>query len=154
MDLARLWGRSCFILFVDLVKAFDRLVRETVVGWPDHLPPDNWREHLREAGVDEERVDGIIDFIDQEGPALQQAGVEPHVQGMIKSLHTEAWFQIGGEEATERVLTKRGGRQGCKHGPPMFNLGYAVALKRIRTQVEEAGLCLELRVRGRDLMDE
>ena len=37
IEFCLLSTRSFFILFVDLVKAFDRVVRELVLGWPDEV---------------------------------------------------------------------------------------------------------------------
>ena len=37
VDFSSFTGKTVAILFVDLVKAFDRVIREFVVGWP-HLP--------------------------------------------------------------------------------------------------------------------
>ena len=40
MAIARIMNVCAFVLFVDLSKAFDSLVRETVLGWPEDLTPE------------------------------------------------------------------------------------------------------------------
>eukprot|EP00972_Heterocapsa_arctica_P037742 5555703-Heterocapsa_arctica.AAC.1 len=39
-SLARSRGLCFFALFVDLVKAFDRIIREVLIGWPEGASAD------------------------------------------------------------------------------------------------------------------
>ena len=50
IDYAAVADMSVFILFIDQVKAFDRIVREMVVGWADDLQGDHV-EHLMSIGL-------------------------------------------------------------------------------------------------------
>ena len=40
IDAAKLLHLSLFVLFVDLVKAFDKIIRQLVYGWGPVRPPD------------------------------------------------------------------------------------------------------------------
>ena len=85
-------------------------------------------------------------FIDTEGPALRQAGVCPDVLEKVRSLHTGAWFKVGSLESV--IVTKSGGRRGCKFGAVIFNVVYAVALRRVRAKLREAGVLLVVKITG------
>ena len=45
IDLAALLRLSIFVLFVDLTKAFDRVIRQHPLGWGD-LPPSERLSYL------------------------------------------------------------------------------------------------------------
>ena len=40
IDVAKLHNLSVFVLFVDLVKAFDKVVRQLIYGWGPERPAD------------------------------------------------------------------------------------------------------------------
>ena len=109
LDVARLKTVSVMVLFVDLSKAFDYLIRELVLGWPAHIGPAERRRYLAKVGVPEEQVDAMLNLIDGQPSVFEAAGVPQYVRALLLSLHTGAWFQIG----STRVVTRRGGRQGC-----------------------------------------
>ena len=131
---------SFFGRFVDLSKAFDRLVREQVLGWPDELLESDRRQFLLDAGVPMDMVDDMLKSLEESPCAMEAAGVDETVAGLLRSLHTKAWFRIGSGPGATFVATRRGGRQGCKPGPVVFNMGYAIALPRMRIMVRKAGL--------------
>ena len=71
IDRANKLGHSFFILFLDLVKAFDRIIRELVFGWPPDVPEDRV-QYLVELGVLPHAAEHIAEFIDSRGPIFQQ----------------------------------------------------------------------------------
>ena len=110
LDVARLKNMSVMVLFVDLSKAFDYLIRELVLGWPAHIGPAERRRYLAKVGVPEQQVDAMLNLIDCQPSAFAAAGVPQYVRALLLSLHTGAWFQIG----SIRVVTRRGGRHGVQ----------------------------------------
>ncbi|CAK0868120.1 unnamed protein product [Prorocentrum cordatum] len=48
--LAQAWHASLFLLFVDLTKAFDRVIRQLVMGWGG-VDSEHRERHLRQLGV-------------------------------------------------------------------------------------------------------
>ena len=144
MDLCKLMGWSSFILFVDLKKAFDKAIRELVMGW---MQGDERERHevIAGLGIAPPFVRGIVDFIEKEKPVLQQLHLDDKVAELIKSLHTGAWFSIEGCDLV--VVSRTGGRQGCRLGAVIFNLGYAVGLHRVRTILCKAGIILKVKCR-------
>ena len=74
-DIAALQGKLIATIYVDLVKAFDRLVRELVLGWPLHLDTHERRlAYRRELGIEYTIAEEIIRTIAEEGPALERMG--------------------------------------------------------------------------------
>ena len=116
LDAARLKNMSAIVLFVDLSKAFDYLIRELVLGWPAHIGPAERRRYLAKVGVPEEQVDAMLNLIDCQPSAFEAAGVPQYVRALLLSLHTGAWFQIG----STRVVTRRSG--GASMEPPFLRL--------------------------------
>ena len=69
LDYCRLGQKSCFVLYLDLVKAFDRVIREVVLGFPDNCDhPDGY---LRELGLTDSQRKWMIDFVAEHGCSFE-----------------------------------------------------------------------------------
>ena len=70
LDYARIAGLSACVVFVDLVKAFDRILRELIFGFPqgviDHLA------HLLSLGLNDAQARWVLEHIAEHGTVLQQ----------------------------------------------------------------------------------
>ena len=66
IDRAASLGLSPAILFVDLVKAFDRVLREIVLGWPQ-TGEENGVEYLVKLGFERHHVEVLSDEINRFG---------------------------------------------------------------------------------------
>eukprot|EP00973_Karenia_brevis_P050951 7074997-Karenia_brevis.AAC.1 len=122
IDLAARWAWCIFILFVDLSKAFDRVVRELVMGIPPSCKT-SLLDYLASVGVPRKAAEWIDAYLKQHGPLLRQWGVPEQVVQLICSLHDRCWFRYADLQSV--VVTKVGCRQGCKSGPYIFNAGYS-----------------------------
>eukprot|EP00973_Karenia_brevis_P000916 126221-Karenia_brevis.AAC.1 len=129
MAYCSLFNRSCFLLFLDLVKAFDKIVRELVFGWPADLT-GNHEAYLESIGVDRQAATWIAEYINTNGCLCAQWGVDPLVAELLCQLHQGTWLQYGSLETV--IHTLRGGRQGCKVGGSVFNACYSIAIKWLR----------------------
>ena len=132
---------SIVILFVDLTKAFDRIIRQILHGWGD-LPADQRRHHLRGLGVSPRAIDWIAEYIQERGPLLEQWGADPAASVLARTLHEGAWLSI--DDLDTAVTSCTGGRQGCKLGAQTFNAVYGVALDMIAWELKRIGVVLEL----------
>ena len=92
MDLARLRHWSIFVLFIDLTKAYDRLIRELVIGWPDGLDSSERTHHLHGIGVDPSFIKHITEMIESERPVLEQAGIDIRVVDLLRVRHYPTWW--------------------------------------------------------------
>ncbi|CAK0827212.1 unnamed protein product [Prorocentrum cordatum] len=135
---ARQW--SVLVLFVDLIKAFDRAVRELVFGWGPQEPADR-AQALRELGVAEPAIDWMLRYLDARGPLLRQWGADEGAAETCQSLHAGSWFGVSGTSA--RVSTKTGSRQGCKLGAFIFNSAYSIVLETLGWELSQAGVCFK-----------
>ena len=61
---------------------------------------------------------------------------------LLNCLHEQAWVQVGRGSDTEKIRlgTRRGGRQGCRFGPDIFNPAYAAALQDVVNDIQKLGL--------------
>ena len=134
---------SMFILFIDLVKAFDRIVRELIMGWPDVADSEKV-PHLIRLGVDPHTARWMAEYIDQRGCVFQQWGVDSTTLSMTRAMHDGAWFTV--RSGTRCITSETGGRQGCKLGSTIFNSGYAVALDMLHWRLAQQGITLRLKL--------
>ena len=132
-DYAASWGLSIAILFVDLVKAFDRVIRELVLGWPQGCTEDHVA-YLCSLGLPEKHAREIASIIDK-GVVLDEICVHPHIKELLASMHTKSWFKVSG--GSEYLVVGKGGRQGCMFGGILFNLLYAKALKEFHQRATD-----------------
>ena len=119
IDLCIARSKPLAILFIDLSKAFDRVIREFALGWPSITIPSK-RALLVSLGLSEDRADEVLASIDSGDTILNEIGVPKSVVDALNSLHTGAWFQFG--RSSRFIITKVGGRQGCRFGGIIFNL--------------------------------
>ena len=82
IDIAKLRNTPIAILYIDLEKAFDKIVREIALGWPSY-PYGSKTELLVLLGIPAEEAGRIIQLIDVDGPLLSQAGVHPHAVSLM-----------------------------------------------------------------------
>ena len=151
LQYAKLFALSVFVLFLDLEKAFDKVIREIVMGWPQSedgsfASESQQREYLRSIGVAERAADHIVELMRDKGSVFRQWQVDPKVEALVRGLHTKAWFRVGDNESV--VVTSTGGRQGCKLGGIIFNSVYEQALEQVRQRLRSAGVVLVLKVAG------
>ena len=149
-DYARMHNKSLAILFVDLSKAFDKIIREIVMGWFDHEWPEMTEKERRARCVNTLKGHGLsgrqakrLTSTIEASFALGEAGVDAHTIALLKSMHSESWFKIRG--ADEHLVFKLGGRQGCKFGSVVFNMAYARALAQFVREAEREGIAVRLR---------
>ncbi|CAK0839438.1 unnamed protein product [Prorocentrum cordatum] len=121
-------GRSSFVWLVDLAKAFDRIVREVVLGWPcDATDPEAC---LAPLGLDPDQSAWIVQWVARHGCLFVQWGVRAKVIRPLKNLHAAAWFSYGDVDAA--IVARAGGRQGCKYGAVVFNGTFSLAMAFVR----------------------
>ena len=136
---------SVFILFVDLIKAFDRALRELVFGMPPSSSTSP-TEHFISMGITHDDAAWLGEFVSDHGAMFTQWSVDPKVRAMARNLHDGAWFKIG--SSPDRVVPATGGRQGCKLGSVVFNTKYAIALFLLEAELGKADLGLKVRSRS------
>ncbi|CAE8719304.1 unnamed protein product [Polarella glacialis] len=131
-----------FVLFLDLEKTFDYIIREFLLGLPrGHVDPQ--MQHFLNIGLGQETTQELLNGIAQHGSVLYKLGVDPKVAALVNSLHTNTWFRY--EDLQTIIVTSKGGRQGCKLGAIIFNMVYARALTMLRTKLEQHGIILQVR---------
>ena len=133
---------SLFSLFVDLVKAFDKVLRELVMGFPQHVRGDRLA-YLVTRGLSHTEASWICDYIEKHGTAFEQWGVSPKVSALVNGLHSKAWASYG--ECDSYIVSTTGGRQGCKLGGIVFNEAYALALRVLYDRLADANIVLRLK---------
>ena len=134
---------SIFVLFVDLVKAFDKVIRQLVYGWGDRKPDDP-AAYLQSLGVSKEAAEWITEYLEDRGPLFEQWGVNPTAAAMARTLHEGARFKVG--NCSTLITSKTGGRQGCKLGGMTFNSVYSIALDIMTWELAKQEVCLRVRV--------
>ena len=107
LDVTRVLGHSSAVLYLDLWKAFDLAIRETILGMPEGLPEHRYMDNLRDVGLSAESIELLSTALREKSPALQQAGVSPVVTKLLNSLHTGAWCTLDGDDHV--LSTRRGG---------------------------------------------
>ena len=82
---------SVGICFVDLVKAFDRVLRELVMGWPKSMTSD-LIEYLRKVGIGSDDAIWIVNWITKRRPLFEELGTHPKIAALVKNLHDGCWL--------------------------------------------------------------
>ena len=142
IDHCNLVSASFFVLFVDLSKAFDVLIREILLSWRQGFSGDKV-EHLMSIGLSRDDASTLHRDLQSDGGLLEFLGCDPSVCELINSLHTNSWFQIGNSEHV--IVSNRGGRQGCEIGGHIFNMIYSRALHSLKHKMRKHGILLHVK---------
>jgi hypothetical protein len=142
LQLAKVAGMSAFVLFLDLEKAYDRIVRELVFGMP-HNNDMACTEYLESIGVTANSSMMIASHLDTDGTVFDEAHVHPRVTRAINALHCGAWFRYGTRRSV--ISSPTGARQGCKLGGIIFGAAYMRALREVRARLSQSGIVLKIR---------
>ena len=89
MEVCRKRKKSFFVLFVDLVKAFDRVIRELVFGVRPGVIDVSKR--LRDLGLTLSQLKYVTSFIARHGSLFKVIGVHPRVVQLMCNLHASSW---------------------------------------------------------------
>ena len=143
IDYAKISSLSIIILFIDLVKAFDRIIREVVIGWTQGHQEDLCGI-LQDLGFPPLHADELTKEI-QRGTIIDEILVHPHVKALLASLHTKSWFKFGQSE--KFIVVNVGGRQGCRFGGTLFNMAYTRALDKFCKDATKEGIPLTVRLK-------
>ena len=144
LDYAVISAMSIMVLFVDLSKAYDRILREIVMGYPQHVPnqPDTQLKYLMKLGLEENVAKFIYEYIAEFGDAFFQWSLDRKVASLINALHSKCWFQYDG--CSDYAVTLTGGRQGCIMGGLVFNAGFGLAISFLKQRLREHGIILKI----------
>ena len=108
MEICRKRKKYFFVLFVNLVKAFDKVIRELMFGIPPGV--NDVSKHLSDLG----QFNFVTSFIARHCSLFEVIGVHPRVIQLVCHLHVSSWATYGSLESA--IIVKVGGRQGCVFG--------------------------------------
>ena len=97
------------------------------LGHAGGLLEDRHLEYVRDIGLTLRKTFSLSATLRDEGC------VSLVVTRLLTSLRTGAWCTLDGDEHI--LSTRRGGRQGCLHGPSICNMERAMALSQIRQRL-------------------
>ena len=88
MEIGRKRKKSFFVLFVDLVKTFDKVIRELVFGIPPGVTDVN--THLSDLGLSMSQLNVVTSVIARHGSLFAMIGVDPRVIQLVRNLHASS----------------------------------------------------------------
>ena len=119
--------RSWAVIFLDLEKAFDKVIRELLMDKPHNLS-GSVSEYFVSKGIAPTLAGWVEQYILHNGPILSQWQVDRKSARMLNTLHAGSWMRY---DDADPVMSVTGGRQGCKLGGIVFGAIYAQAIKRV-----------------------
>ena len=137
IEWAALANLSIFVLFLDLEKAFDKIIREYVLGLPQGCQ-EAPATYLSRLGLTPDALDNAIHYISNNPPVFEKWGVDRGALEIIRSMHTNSYYKYGDMQSV--IVAPKGGRQGCKFGAMIFNAVYAIALVQVYCSMDQNGL--------------
>eukprot|EP00959_Pyramimonas_sp_CCMP1952_P061809 1291714-Pyramimonas_sp.AAC.1 len=94
VDIGQSRALSIFVLFIDLTKAFDTIVREIAFGFSEKAARDPI-QHLKSLGLTGKQAEWIHVFWSTQGPLLERWGLDPLIIELLRDAHAESWFSYG-----------------------------------------------------------
>ena len=128
------------MFFIDLVAAYDSVVREPAFGFP-HSYAGNKIDYLLSVGLERDIAMWLVKYIEIEKPIFERIGVPRKICRMINAIHTMSWARYG--NLTLVIVSSKGGRQGCKLGGIIFNAIFTLAMEEVRGKLSSGGIIFE-----------
>ena len=126
-------GYNACLLFADLEKACDRVVRELAVGC--RCTEANLASQLQCVGLDGDDLQWCLDFLRSDGSVMQEAGLEIELVDVVERMYTGCSCCMPESDLpsdqTSVVETQCEGRQGCTFGCVIFSMLYAKATREV-----------------------
>ena len=97
------------MLFLDLSKPFDKVVRETLIEM--RSGEINIEAHLVGLGLTQAAARHMATSISESGGLLRELGVPDAIAELVADLRDGAWFHHTSSGRT--IVTRKGTRQGC-----------------------------------------
>lgn len=125
MVMASACSLSIVILFIDLAKAFDRVLREIVIGWPQSGADDGVQYFIdlassRDHAKDLAKEIGAGSVLD--GSVLDDVKVHPHATALLASMHAGSRFSVA--DNSEALVVRQ-------FGGVLLNLAHSKAFERL-----------------------
>ena len=95
-------------LVLDLVKAFDRVLRELVVGLPSNVRSVHGvTANLTKLGVPSAEARQLARYLVAHGCIFHQWDIDPLVTELVAMLHRDACLSVGRNDGGKSVSTSR-----------------------------------------------
>ena len=128
-------GLSVGLLMVDLTEAFYRVLRPLAVG--GHYTDHQIAQIVAKLSMPPETLQDLLTHL-QEPSAIEQAELPEHLQRVLRSLHTDTYFQVHGQ--VDCCHTSVGSRPGDCFADVVFSYLFARAMKSFQAKLLQAGL--------------
>lgn len=128
-------GQSVALLMVDLTEAFYRVLRPLAVG--GQYTDQQLAQIVQKLGMPEETLHDLHEHLRQPC-AIEQARLPPHLQRVLRSLHTDTFFKVQGQE--DCCHTSVGSRPGDCFADVIFSYLFARVMKCFQDRMIQAGL--------------
>ena len=124
-------GYNACLLFEDLEKAYDMVVREMAVECRC-TEADLASQHQR-LGHDGDDLQWCLDFLCSDGSVMQETGLEIEPVDLAERIYIGSWFCMRetGLPSDQTPETQCGGAQGCSFGGICFSMLYARATREV-----------------------
>ena len=136
-------SQSIFLLFLDLVAAYDSVIREVAMGIPHNIEHSQRLDYLTGIGLPKHAAEHVIEYLEANGCVFEQAQMNPKTIRLMNALHTRAWAAYGSLDSI--VVSSKGGRQGCKMGGIIFGAIFGVAIKEVRRRFNSLGVSVHVK---------
>ncbi|CAK0838470.1 unnamed protein product [Prorocentrum cordatum] len=104
---------SYFVLFVDLVKILDKILREITVGIPGHVA--DLYQYLRDRGLTHAQAMWamwVAQWVGRHRSQFLRWGMSLKIVRLLCNLHAVSWVTVGCFDTAPAAL--KGGHQGCQ----------------------------------------
>ena len=97
---------------------------------------------LVSTGASESSAEHIVNWLKSHGPLFRKLGVEEKVIQFTCLLHNGSWTKLDKSEMW--LVTRCGGRQGCRFGAIVSNLIHSISLEQVREELANKDVALHL----------
>lgn len=143
MNQAQYYGRSCFLIYLDIQAAYYQLIRQHAVNLT--FADQDIYVFLRRMGVDPMHIEELAALL-QQPSVLTDSGCPDQLHGVVSEIHDGTWWTLSNDHMV--IQTSKGTRPGDGFADVLWSLCFSKYLQRINECLTSLEICRPLQWNG------
>ena len=141
LQQAAYYGRSCFLIFLDIQSAYYQLIRQHAMNLT--FSDTDIYTFLQRMGIEPMHIDELAEIL-QRPSVLEESNCPQHLHAMMSEMHRDTWWTLDRDNSGTIIQTAKGTRPGDGFADILWSLCFSKYLQRINQCLRDLDICKDL----------
>ena len=141
MQQAAYFGRSCFLIFLDIQSAYYQLIRQHALNLT--FSDSDIYTFLQRMGIEPMHIEELAALL-QRPSVLEESNCPSHLHAMVSEMHRDTWWTLDRDNSNTIIQTAKGTRPGDGFADILWSLCFSKYLQRINGCLRALDICKDL----------